>query len=67
MSDFVTPWTVSCQAPLSMEFFRHKSVLPFPIGINLKWLSFCYVWFITMYVYLVIYLKKLSGLLILLI
>ena len=22
---FVTPWTVSCQAPLSMEFSRHKN------------------------------------------
>ena len=22
MSDFVTPWTVACQSPLSKEFFR---------------------------------------------
>ena len=29
---FVTPWTVACQAPLSMEFSRqeHWSGLPFP-------------------------------------
>ena len=29
---FVTPWTVACQAPLSMEFFRQEywSGLPFP-------------------------------------
>ena len=29
---FVTPWTVACQAPLSMEFSRQDywSVLPFP-------------------------------------
>ena len=29
---FVTPWTVACQAPLSMEFSRQKcwSWLPFP-------------------------------------
>ena len=29
---FVTPWTVDCQAPLSMEFYRqeHWSGLPFP-------------------------------------
>ena len=29
---FVTPWTVACQAPLSMEFSRHEhwSGLPFP-------------------------------------
>ena len=28
----MTPWTVACQAPLSMEFFRqeYSSVLPFP-------------------------------------
>ena len=28
---FVTPWTVACQAPLSMEFSRQEywSVLPF--------------------------------------
>ena len=33
MSDsFVTPWTVACQAPLSVEFSRweHWSKLPFP-------------------------------------
>ena len=29
---FVTPWTATCQAPLSMELFRqeHWSGLPFP-------------------------------------
>ena len=29
---FLTPWTVACQAPLSMEFSRqeHWSGLPFP-------------------------------------
>ena len=29
---FATPWTVACQAPLSMEFFRQEywSGLPFP-------------------------------------
>ena len=29
---FVSPWTVVCQAPLFMEFFRQKywSELPFP-------------------------------------
>ena len=32
MSDFVTPWTVARQAPLSVEFSRqeHWSGLPFP-------------------------------------
>ena len=32
MSDSVTPWTVACQAPLSMEFSRQESWsgLPFP-------------------------------------
>jgi len=32
MSDFVTPWTVACQAPLSMGFSRQEywSGLPFP-------------------------------------
>ena len=32
MSDFGTPWTVDCQAPLSMEFSRqvYWSVLLFP-------------------------------------
>ena len=31
-SDFVTPWTVASQAPLSMEFSRQEywSTLPFP-------------------------------------
>ena len=29
---FVTPWTLACQAPLSMEFSRqeHRSGFPFP-------------------------------------
>ena len=33
----VTPWTVACQAPLSMEFFRQEycSRLPFPTPGNL--------------------------------
>ena len=34
MSDsFVTPWTVTCQAPLSMRFSRQEywSGLPFPL------------------------------------
>ena len=32
MFDSVTPWTVACQAPLSMEFSRQEywSGLPFP-------------------------------------
>ena len=32
MSDCVTPWTVACQAPLSMGFSRQEdwSGLPFP-------------------------------------
>ena len=32
VSDSATPWTVACQAPLSMEFSRqeYRSVLPFP-------------------------------------
>ena len=32
MSDSVTPWTVTCQAPLSIEFSRQEywSGLPFP-------------------------------------
>ena len=32
MSDSATPWTVVCQAPLSMEFSRQEywSGLPFP-------------------------------------
>ena len=34
---FAAPWTVACQAPLSMEFFRHEywSGLPFPTPGNL--------------------------------
>ena len=38
MNDFVTLWTVACQAPLSVEFSRqeYRSRLPFPIqGSNL--------------------------------
>ena len=37
VSDFVTPWTVDHQAPLSMEFFRQEywSGLPFPSPGNL--------------------------------
>jgi len=32
VSDSVTPWTIACQAPLSMEFSRQEywSGLPFP-------------------------------------
>ena len=32
MSDFATPWTSACQAPLSREFHRQEywSGLPFP-------------------------------------
>ena len=32
LGSFVTPWTVTCQAPMSMEFFRWEpwSELPFP-------------------------------------
>ena len=32
MSDSAIPWTVACQAPLSIEFSRQEywSVLPFP-------------------------------------
>ena len=32
MSDLATPWTVACQAPLSMGFSRqeYSSGLPFP-------------------------------------
>ena len=32
MSDFATPWTIACQAPLSMGFSRPEywSGLPFP-------------------------------------
>ena len=34
---FATPWTGTCQAPLSMEFFRQQywSGLPFPSSGNL--------------------------------
>ena len=37
MSNSATPWTVVCQAPLSMEFFRQEywSGLPFPSPGNL--------------------------------
>ena len=37
MSDFATPCTVACQAPLSMEFSRQEywSGLPFPPPENL--------------------------------
>ena len=52
---FVTPWTVACQAPLSMEFSRqeHCSGLPFPfpgdlpnLGIepsllHCRWILYC--------------------------
>ena len=36
LSLFATSWTVACQAPLSMEFFRQKywTMLPFPTGIE---------------------------------
>ena len=32
MSDSATPWTIACQAPLSMEFSRQEywSEMPFP-------------------------------------
>jgi len=32
MSDSATPWTIACQAPLSLEFSRQEywSGLPFP-------------------------------------
>ena len=37
MSDSSTPWTMTCQTTLSMEFFRQEywSVLPFPSPGNL--------------------------------
>ena len=37
MSDFVTPWTVACQFPLSIELSRQEywSGLPFPFPGNL--------------------------------
>ena len=45
---FATPWTVACQAPLSMEFSRQEywSELPFPspfqtlVCIQIKWLAY---------------------------
>ena len=49
MSDSVTPWTVACQALLSIEFFKQEywNRLPFPPpgdlsdpGIQLKSLAF---------------------------
>ena len=35
---FATPWTVACQAPLSMAFFRQEywSELPFPFPEDLS-------------------------------
>ena len=35
---FATPWTIVCQAPLSMEFFRpeYGSGLPFPSPADLS-------------------------------
>ena len=40
-----TPWTVACQAPLSMEFSRQEywSGLPFPSPVDLPdpWLNLC--------------------------
>ena len=43
---FVTPWTVACQAPLSMEFSRQDywSGLPFPT------LDIYNLWNVVMYV-----------------
>ena len=38
MSDsFATPWTVACQAPLSMRFSRQEywSGVPFPLPVDL--------------------------------
>ena len=34
---FATPWTLACQAPLPMEFFRQEywSGLPFPTPLHL--------------------------------
>ena len=39
VSDSVTPWTIACQAPLSMEFSRQGdwNVLPFPSPGNLPY------------------------------
>ena len=39
VSDSVTPWTVACQAPLSVEFFRQEywRGLPFPSPGNLPY------------------------------
>ena len=36
---FMTPWTVACQGPLSMEFFRQEywSGLPFPFPGESSW------------------------------
>ena len=31
MSDSVTPWTIACQAPLSMEFYRQEYCNGLPI------------------------------------
>ena len=35
---FATPWTIACQAPLTMEFSRQEywagSLLPTPLGVN---------------------------------
>ena len=49
---FATPWTIACQAPLSMEFFKQEywSVLPFPTPADLPHpeieptsLAFCFL------------------------
>ena len=39
VSDSVTPWTIACQAPLSMEFSRQGdwNALPFPSPGNLPY------------------------------
>ena len=41
---FVTPWTVACQAPLSMEFSRQQywSGLPFPTPNSVERFPFIY-------------------------
>ena len=41
LSIFLTPWTVACQAPLSMEFSRQEywSGLPFPSPGDLPYLG----------------------------
>ena len=38
MSEFVTPWTIACQTPLSVGFFRQEywSGLPFPYPGDLR-------------------------------